>query len=115
MSSKKTTRVFCTGSFEALHRWKDAPEHVAYLRDLHRHVFHWRLEKKVEHDDRDIEFITLKNDVDLLIYNTLRDYPTTVPGWSCEMWARHLLDNQHACRVEVSEDKENGAIVECGE
>ncbi len=100
------TVVFITTQFEGFHRWKDAPDKWAYLRDWHRHIFHVRLEIPVEHNNRDIEFIDLKARV--------HDY---LCGWtnrfelSCEQIAGDLLAKFSASRVEVSEDGENGAVV----
>lgn len=100
--------VYVTTTFEGFHRWPDAPNPVGFLRELHRHTFHVRLEVKVNHDDRDVEFILLKREVDgWIAEKTLAETDT----WSCERWARELMDRFDAIRVEVSEDGENGAIV----
>jgi hypothetical protein len=102
-----TIEVWCTGSFEGFHRWDAAPEHVDYLRQPHRHMFHWKCWWKVSHTDRDIEFITEKRRVDIEIrYQQTRD----VSRWSCERWAQWLCDTFNCCRAEVSEDGENGAV-----
>lgn len=61
------------------------------------------------HDDRDVEFITLKREVDIYIANSKEDL---FSGYvSCEMMAKSLLERFRAEFVEVSEDGENGAIV----
>ena len=104
------TRIFITCRFAAFHFWKDAPKEHAYLRDLHRHVFHVRLEKAVEHDDRDIEFIELKTRVQKHCQSYLA-IRAKVEGLSCEQMAIRLLERFEADLVEVSEDGENGAIV----
>ena len=96
-------------SFEGIHRWKDAPDSVKFLRDYHRHMFHVNLLKEVYYYDREIEFITLKREVD----NFLKDHygldkPTDS---SCEFIAAELLLSFDLHLVEVSEDGENGAVV----
>lgn len=114
-SKKLKIRVFCTTSFEGFHAWENAPDTVAYLRNRHRHIFHVRAEMHVKHDDRDIEFITLKDDVERTIYY-LQDIQREVntETWSCERWAVELMKHCEypLSLVEVSEDSENGAVVE---
>lgn len=104
-----STSVFVTTRFVGFHRWKDAPEQHAYLRNWHRHVFHVRLTVSVNHDNREVEFIDLKKQVDEYIACIF-----VLPGpfeHSCEQIARLLLDYFSASEVEVSEDGENGAIL----
>lgn len=100
--------VFCTTQFEGFHRWPDAPDEVAFLRERHRHIFHVRLEVEVNHDDRNIEFILLKRRLDEHIAGNLRRVNTST--WSCETWARDIAEAFDAVRVEVSEDGENGSV-----
>ena len=104
------TRVFATTRFEGFHRWPQAPDEVGFLRDRHRHIFHVRAEKTVTHDDRDVEFILLKRAVEAEI-KTLSD-EEDMEAWSCERWATELLQRLQLDKVEVSEDGENGAVVE---
>lgn len=102
------TIIFCTTSFEALHRFVDAPEEVSFLRDYHRHMFHVRMEKLVTHNNRQIEFIILKRKLD----DWLRKYWTRVMlDLSCEEMAAILLEEFDADMVEVSEDGELGGRV----
>lgn len=106
----RTIRVFCTLQFEGFHQWDAAPPEVGYLSNRHRHIFHVRAEKVVTHEDRDVEFITLKKTV----LTTIRDFQAyqDTSRWSCEAWAGRLLDILNLDKVEVSEDGENGAVVE---
>lgn len=63
----------------------------------------------MRHDDRDVEFILLKREVE----QAIRDQNGVgTDGWSCERWARHLVESLDLVRCEVSEDGENGAVVE---
>lgn len=112
--------IFITTQFEGFHRWKDAPEAVSFLRDVHRHIFHVKVTASVSHAERDIEFILFKREVEEII-QTIKDggYVTSQPltDWSCETWAKAILtilrnrgyNNKMIC--EFSEDGENGAIV----
>lgn len=101
------TTVWITTSFEHLHFWPDAPSDASFLQHPHRHVFHVKLGVEVSHDNRDIEFIKLKREVDLYIAEW-----EEISIRSCEMMAKDLLERFSAEFVEVSEDGENGARVE---
>ena len=104
--------IFVTFQKEGIHCYPDAPEGVEFLRNDHRHIFHFRVEIEVWHDDRDIEFILFKRELeDLYSEKTLElDYK------SCEMMADDLaeyLEENYPGRnlkIEVSEDGENGAV-----
>ena len=102
------TMVWVTTSFIGYHRWRDAPEPVAFLRDFHRHVFHVKVMVEVTHDDRQIEFIMLKRELDNYLEENLAERQFDL---SCEQIALILLREYKANMVEVSEDGENGARV----
>jgi elongation factor P hydroxylase len=114
---KLTTRIWITTKFVALHYWKNAPDEVAYLRQPHRHQFHVRVTADVSHNDRDVEFFQFKKEVEDYVK---RHLDKTLSERSCEMMANelllHLLNVGYSVHsVEVSEDGENGAVVEFGE
>lgn len=93
--------------FSATHCWPDCPIHaVSFLRDPHRHVFHVRMKKKVHHDNRDVEFIDFKNDVEDWLQ---RWDKKDLNAMSCEMMAKKLAETFHCSYVRVLEDGENGA------
>lgn len=107
------TAVFCTTRFVWFHKWPEAPESVKYLRDLHRHEFHVKVYVLAKHDDRAIEFQTLKLQVDEYI---LFHKQTWSESSSCEMLAKDILSGLRVRElpvfsVEVLEDGENGALV----
>lgn len=116
------TSIFINTSFEAVHTYKDAPEVVKYLRYPHRHIFEVSLDIEVFHDDREIEFIILKSDINRFLQ--LKYGSKDIGGKSCEMIAKEIVE--HVCKSVtdtdemkpraitciVSEDGENGAIVE---
>lgn len=106
--------AWVTAQFEGYHQWKDAPEEVAFLRDKHRHIFHVKVYVEQFHDDRDVEFILLKRWLEEQIVDMDRENLG-----SCEMIAEAILGKlkegrlrKRAYKVEVSEDGENGALVE---
>ena len=84
---------------------------VSFLGYPHRHIFHFKVEIEVFHDDRDIEFIQFKRWLEnLYASETLQlDYK------SCEMICDDLaeqINNKYPNRklnITVSEDNENGA------
>lgn len=110
-----TSEVFCTLQIEGIHNWPGCPfDEVAYLRDPHRHMFHIKAYKAVNHDDRDTEFIMLKRKIQLHFrhnYYETRLKCCLFGAMSCEMIARELIDAFGLTRCEVSEDNENGAIL----
>lgn len=76
-------------------------------------MFHFYVTLEVFHDDRDVEFILFKRELEGLFDEGIMqlDYK------SCEMLGQDLMDYVEAnypnrqCVVEVFEDDENGAIV----
>lgn len=109
------TYVYVTTSFEGFHQWRHAPEEVAFLRDLHRHIFGVKVKVVVSHSDRDVEFFMLKKDVEGVI-DILKARLKTETGKSCEMMASEIYEDLRQfqytiAQVEVNEDGENGAIL----
>jgi len=105
-------RIWVSFQREGIHCYPAAPEGVEFLKHPHRHMFHFRVDIDVFHDDRDIEFILFKRELEsLYTEQTLElDYK------SCEMLADDLANYITANYpgrdfvVSVSEDGENGAI-----
>jgi hypothetical protein len=86
---------------------------VEFLGYPHRHMFHFRVRVSVTHNDRDIEFILFKRELEQLYQGTLNiDYR------SCEMIAEELIEYVKLhypgryVEIGVSEDGENGAIIQ---
>lgn len=108
-----TMRTWITvrSTFEGFHRYPKAPDAVAFLRDMHRHIFHVTESLTVTEDDREIEFFILQDFVKVYTRIESRDD-------SCEMIARRTLDRlkkqypNREYRVTVSEDGENEATIE---
>lgn len=106
---KLDREVFCTIQFVAGHCWPDAPDSHSYLRNLHRHIFHVKAWAKVKHNERDIEFIDLKERISKYLATWIQEEMTNS---SCETVAERILGHfPELYKVEVSEDNENGAIV----
>lgn len=105
------TLVFANLQFEGLHCWPDCNlKEVSFLKQKHRHMFHITVYKEVNHLNRDVEFIVLKRKVLQFLHNK---YPNKDMGsTSCEMLAELLINTFALTKVSVSEDGENGAIVE---
>jgi hypothetical protein len=86
--------------------WRD----VSFLGHPHRHIFHFRVELEVKHDDRDVEFIQFKRELERLY----ADGTLALDYKSCEMMARELSEyitskySERDVVIEVSEDGENG-------
>lgn len=118
---KQSTNIWVTFTKEGIHKYPAAltdPKlatgdeyDVSFLGYPHRHIFHFKVEIQVFHDDRDIEFIQFKRWLEnLYSTGTLElDYK------SCEMICDDLagqINNKYPNRklnITVSEDNENGA------
>jgi hypothetical protein len=110
--------IFVQFQKEGIHKYpaaatEPALKDVSFLAYPHRHIFHFRVSLDVFHNDRDVEFILLKRELEGLYgNNTLQmDFK------SCEMLAEDLINyiaEKYPGRqiaVEVSEDGENGATL----
>lgn len=110
MKVERKKFIWVTFQKEGIHKYPDAPQGVEFLRHPHRHMFHFHVKLEVFHDDRDVEFILFKRELeDLYKQGTLElDYK------SCEMMAEDLYDyisDEYPGRdiiITVSEDGENG-------
>lgn len=112
---KEKRKIYVQTQFEGWHSWKDAPEEVQFLQNCHRHVFHVKVTIDVYHNDREIEFFIFKNDVNTIIKNNVDVKDTGSCEHVAAIIARRLHDKGYTKRlitVEVSEDKENGGVVE---
>lgn len=94
----------------ATHDWDD----VSFLSQPHRHIFHFKIQIEVFHNDRCLEFIQVKRQFE----KWLSDGTMLLNNKSCEMLSDDLYNL--ACVkwpardmiIEVSEDGENGSIIE---
>lgn len=85
---------------------------VSFLGNPHRHIFHFYVKLEVFHNDRDVEFIQIKRELES--YWTIHELDYK----SCEMMAEMLIEyiaDRYKNRdvvVSVYEDDENGAVLE---
>ena len=102
------TNIIINTRFSAIHNWPNCniPE-VSYLKSPHRHMFHLQLKFPVTHDDRDIEFINMKNNINEYIRDSWENID--LGEMSCELIASTFMAYFNASYVRVMEDGENGA------
>ena len=111
--------IFVTFQKEGIHCFPAAADEqsladVKFLSYPHRHIFHFKVQIEVYHDDRDIEFIQFKRWLENLFSNHIMELDYK----SCEMIANDLYAqiamNYYGRDViiNVSEDNENGVTVE---
>lgn len=123
-TSKDFVTIWVTFRKEGLHQYPAALkspelESVHWLGFVHRHIFHFRVEIQVFDNDREIEFIMFKRELEgLFDKQTSNKAPALeLNNKSCEMIAVDLIDwiaakyPRRAIKVEVAEDGENGATV----
>lgn len=105
--------IWVTFNREGIHQFHDAPDGVEHLKHPHRHIFHFKVYIEVKHDDREIEFILFKRELEGLY----REEVLQLEHRSCEMIADELhahLSKKYPDReiwIDVSEDNENGVLV----
>lgn len=103
---------------EGIHRYPAAETNpalsdVSFLAHPHRHIFHFKVKIEVNHNDRDIEFILFKRELESLYSQGHIE----VDFKSCEMLAEDLIHyiaekyQDRSIEVKVFEDGENGAIL----
>lgn len=106
--------IFVTFQKEGIHKYPGAKdlEGVEFLQFPHRHMFHFKVIIEVFHNDRDIEFILFKRELEEL-YN---EKTLQLDNKSCEMMSDDLYNYitkvypNRNITIEVSEDGENGSI-----
>jgi len=118
---KSSTNIWVTFRKEGLHKYPAALDYpklatgdeqdVSFLGYIHRHIFHFKVELEVFHDDRDVEFIQFKRWLESLY----ADGTLQLDFKSCEMICDDLaetINNKYPNRkmtITISEDGENGA------
>lgn len=124
--NKLSTFIWVTFQKEGIHCYPAAAtdpklatggwDDVSFLASPHRHIFHFKVQMEVFHNDREVEFIQLKRELEnLYSSNTLQlNYK------SCEMIAEDLADYilakypDRKIVIDISEDGENGCSVTFG-
>lgn len=111
--------IWVTFRREGIHRYPEALhnpelEDVKFLGYDHRHIFHFRVDLEVKHDNRDVEFIQMKRWLESLY----GDDVLSLNHRSCEMMSDDLAvlikDKypERKFKISVSEDNENGSYAE---
>lgn len=103
--------IWVTFQKEGIHCYPDAPEGVEFLKHPHRHMFHFRVEMQVFHDDRDVEFILLKRELEGLYEGGFLQLDYKSCEMLCDDLADYILKHYPGRKltITVSEDLENGA------
>jgi len=116
--SNQSRFIWVSFQKEGIHKYpaaltEPALADVSFLGHPHRHIFHFRVEIEVWHDDRDIEFIQFKRWLEGLYSGGTLELNFK----SCEMIADDLYQQistrypGRSVRLDISEDKENGASI----
>lgn len=109
--NKRATIVIKT-QFEGKHQYVNAPSQVQFLRNIHRHLFYVTVELDVYNDDRELEFICVKD----ALNKFLSSDPFTIVA-SCEQMAdaicKFLIEKYGNRNIKccVYEDNENGGCI----
>lgn len=108
--------ITVTDQYEGFHAYKDAPAKVAFLKNLHRHLFKVTAEIQVFHEDRELEFFMVKDNLKHQIVPFLNE---SLDLGSCEHQAERILQGlmnlygpDRYYSVEVSEDGENSGAIQ---
>ena len=110
MENKMKKFIWVTFQKEGIHQYPDAPEGVYFLKYPHRHIFHFKVELEVFHDDREVEFILFKREIEKMFDDGILQ----LNNKSCEMISDDIHDwiiKKYPGRdhnITVSEDGENG-------
>ena len=113
MLIKTLALISVTFTCKGFHRYPDAPEDVAYLRDTHRHLFKFKVAIQVFSTERELEFHQFLNWLESVMGTTI-----SVDHKSCEMISDDLakvIADRYPGRqlaIEVWEDGECGSITQ---
>ena len=123
MNTQPVKSIWVTFRKEGIHKYPAALEDpalatgdeydVSFLGYPHRHIFHFRVQIEVFHNDRDIEFIQFKR----WLENMFADGTVQLDYKSCEMISDELyekISNKYPGRfveISVAEDNENGCSI----
>lgn len=101
-------------AFSALHKWENAPEHLKYLRNEHKHNFQGYVLIQVFSSDREISFEDAKECIDTVV----ESFEGKTFTYSCEQFAKIIFEmikdffSGREIRIELTEDGFSGVYVE---
>jgi hypothetical protein len=112
MREATKTLIVVKTQFEGIHSWDKCPYNdVKFLCWPHRHIFHVIMKIKVSHDDRELEFIRVKRELE----EYLKLFPLNLGSRSCEMIAKEIAmyftPIFPVYMISVFEDEESGSEV----
>ena len=108
-------RINVSFEFAAIHCWPEATGKHGYLKNPHRHIFKCQVSLEVFHNDRDVEFLAFKDQLNELCAKKWRD--KNIGSSSCEMIAEEIYNfvaptyPGRDVIISVSEDGENGVTI----
>lgn len=100
---------------EGQHNWPKAKEvlpQMSFLSHDHRHMFFVVAKKTVSHEDRDIEIIQFKRELEDYFKRNYFDEKLNMCDFgprSCEMLCKDLMEAYDLEYIQVLEDNENGS------
>lgn len=104
--------IWVTLQREFIHQYEDAPCQVDFLRYPHRHILHIKVKIEVYHNDRELEFILVKRQIDN--YLNLQ-FSSIGLNSSCEdvadmifSFVQERYGADRDVEITISEDNENG-------
>ncbi len=122
---KRTRTIFVTFQKEGIHCYPAAGtnpklatgewDDVSFLANDHRHMFGFKVEIEVFHDDRDLEFIQEKRFMERIFDNGTMHIDHKSCEMLCDELYEHLAErydiynHPRKITIEVNEDGENGA------
>ena len=111
---EKSNFIWIKTQQEFIHNYPNAPVEVKFLRNLHRHMFHFKVYLEVKGNNRDVEFIMFKKDIEKYLSNLHTSIKSTSCEALCDYIYEHIKNNYkgRAVKIEVSEDNENGVFKE---
>lgn len=108
---KRDFNIIVNTRFSALHCWPGCNiPGKEYLKNPHRHEFHVQVKIRVNHTDRDVEFIDFKEKLNCLLGCDFEG--KNLETMSCEMICEIIRNEFHKypiVYVRVLEDGENGS------
>ena len=107
------TQIYINTQFEGVHAYPAAPAGVEFLAHPHRHIFHVNIKIDVFHNDRELEFILFKREMNQFIADNLKELQFKSCEMIGEMFLTYIISKykRRSCSVTISEDLENGAEV----
>lgn len=107
-------QVIISFEIEGFHAYKNAPEIVSFLSNIHRHTFKIKCGYSVNELDREKEIFIERNYIKEYL-NESYGNPCEFNNMSCEMIAKEILEYgqpENMAWCEVWEEKTGGARIE---